>query len=50
MVDVHGSDHRHVGVHDVDRIEAAAQAHFQYRQVQPGVGEQLQRGQRAVLE
>jgi hypothetical protein len=50
MVDVHGGDHRHVGVDDVDRIQAAAQAHFQHRQVQPGVGEQPQRGQRAVLE
>ncbi len=50
MVDVHSGDHGHIGVDDVDRIQATAQTHFQNRQVQPGVGEQLQRGQRAVLE
>ncbi|MNI38637.1 hypothetical protein D3C73_927880 [compost metagenome] len=50
VIDVHGGDHRHVGVDDVDRIQAAAKADFQHGQIEIGIGEQLQRGQRSVLE
>lgn len=50
MVDVHGGDHRHIGVDDVDRIQAPAQADFQHRQLQRGLLQQPQRGQRAEFE
>ena len=50
MIDVDRRDDRSVRVDEVDRIEPAAEADFEQRDVELRVGEQHQRGERAVFE
>ncbi len=50
VVQAHGGDHRHVRVDQIDRVQAAAQPHFQNRQVGAAVAEQPQRRQGGEFE
>ena len=40
MVDVDGGDDRDIGIDEVDRIQAAAEADFEHREVKIGLLEQ----------
>ncbi len=50
VVDVHAGDDGAVGVDDVGRVQAAAQAYLQDRHVQPRLAHQPQDGQRGEFE
>ena len=50
VIEIDARHHGDVGIDDVDRVEPAAQPHFEDQRVEPGAREQLQRGQRAELE
>ena len=50
VIEIDGRHDGHVGIDDVDGIEAAAQAHLEDRDVETGARERVQRRQRAVLE
>ncbi len=50
VVEIDAGDDGDVGVDDVDRVETAAQAHFEHDGVGRGGGEEPQCGERAVLE
>ena len=50
MVQVNAGDDGAGRVNDVDRVQPAAQPHFQNDNIQPGVGQLLQKNQRGELE
>ncbi len=50
VIEIDGGHDRGIGVDDVDGIEPPAEADFEQRDVEPGLGEKHQRGERAVFE
>ncbi len=50
VVDVDAGDDRAVGIHDIGRVEAAAQAHLQDGDIQARLAHEAQDGERGELE
>ena len=50
MIEIDARDQRAIGVEYIDRIEPAAQSHFEYRNIDAGFSERQHRRQRAKLE
>ena len=50
MIEGDTGHHRHVGIDDIGRIQAAAQAHLKNHHIQPRLLKQPQRGKRAELK
>ena len=50
MIEIDGRDYCDIGVHEVDGVEAPAQANFEHQRVELLTREEPQRRQRAELE